>query len=1247
MGRRQDFRVYGLFVQQSVDSGRHWASVFGPNDHPRNKAGRCYLERYQTVAQIGTSGLFPGRLILATVGRPAATTPGSACDAATGGVFFVGPNGKGGLDNSDARALGLPFSQDAAGRTPRAYSVLSTVSDPTNPNLFYADATPAQAGLSARNSPPAGLYRTLDGGRSWQPAFLGLPALLRGRGQTATTPLPHDVLTIDPAHGGFGYDVVGTRLYRTTTHGGRWRPIDAVRARTGIKVFINPYNPHLVYASSDEGLYHSLDDGASWTRLRAKGLFRPTHMTALRFDRRAPSAVDVVEVVGHHVRIVEAHAPTPHYDLSLTLTPRLHDRVVLALHGAPDASARLRVVAGAAPLTLTMTTNASGFAYAQAALGPHVSPSGLKVVVSGPAARASGAAQRTLQPWTPPGWTPGRPPAPRATPTATATTTPTAHPTLTATATATPSASATASGTPTPTVTATPSATASPTATTIPTSVPTATPVPIPTPYTAGALGQVWTWKQLTAVLPPCPALVPAVTAPAATATSAPATPIAPPPVSGSPPATAAASATPPATATPSATTIPPCSAPAPIARQDTAAAWGSPVHQLFVFGGTDARTSTFYNDLSAYSTITSSWIAISPTTAGPTPRYGAEAVWSPSLNSMVVFGGMTGAGPYARFVNDVWAYNPTSNAWTLLSPNSAAGAPQARAHAATVWDPTNNRLLIFGGQTDDLAPSTLTRDLWSFTPGSAGGVWTNLSPNVGDQNIPPARQWAQMAWDTPNNDLHLFGGKNPGNGSMSDTWTWSQSGGWTYEDVQDQPAGRQAAGYAWDATHNRFVVGPGNAMAGNNNDVWFFAPEAPTHDWEQVPVSNPAVPPARQMAPMTWDDTDNQFLMFGGRVQATVSNDLWALIPTGGAAPAAAPAAAPGTAIKGVDIGQTVASSNNTVLLTTATVKAAAAAGARYVRVSFYIGDNQTTWTAARLHAYEGVIALFAQQNIGVLAVASAGVTGGWSPANWIQNAQETTGGNGDNPAIDDYAHQISILVAHFAPAPYNVLRWEIWNEPNVPLAGCGDPNSNCTVSPSLQPSNFAFLLGASYGAVKGVSGLPPVQLISGGVFGHSISGAYNSGGAGQPYIAAVYDEGVNHAGQWTALKNQYGTYPLDAVGEHLYVDQGQRTTPTVLQTYLDWFRAGFGGLDPGKSTVLTEVGWRTNDASNQPEVTPDMQALNLDVAFKTARRSGYVSDLLWFELEDNPGYAGATTWGLIDRYGTAKHAYAHFQAQ
>ena len=37
---------------------------------------------------------------------------------------------------------------------------------------------------------------------------------------------------------------------------------------------------------------------------------------------------------------------------------------------------------------------------------------------------------------------------------------------------------------------------------------------------------------------------------------------------------------------------------------------------------------------------------------------------------------------------------------------------------------------------------------------------------------------------------------------------------------------------------------------------------------------------------------------------------------------------------------------------------------------------------------------------------------------------------------------------------------QWEVWNEPNVPLAGCFTFAPSCLRQSSLQPSNFAALL-------------------------------------------------------------------------------------------------------------------------------------------------------------------------------------------
>jgi len=1250
---RVDYRVVGAYVQRSTDGGRHWTLALDPGGHPRLRDRSCHPARYQGIENLRVAGLFPNSLLVASRGAPGDGRD-RGCDAATGGLFVLRPNGRGGLRGTAALASGLPYAQAIhparTGRTrgmvmvksaPRTYDLLDIVADPTSPAVLYAEAA-GDTGPPGPGSPPAGLYRSTDNGLHWRAAMRGLS----GR-------VEHASLALDPAHGATLFDVVGTAvgptLYRSVNSGAQWSAVRGVTATRTLSLFINGADPSLVYALTDRALYHSRDAGATWAPFAPVGLPPVGAMRTLLFDPRDPSLVLVKTARGATRRLREQRplAP-PRFDLALTLTPRAYDRVVLALHAAPLARARLVVVGGAAATSARLTTDGRGFGYATVALDGRVTPSALRVRVE-----LAGRSE-VLRPWTPPGYTPGRA-APAATPT----------PTIT------PSATATATSTPAPTVTMTPTATITPTAISVATAV-------APTPYPPSTLDQGWQWQQRVRTLPLCPPITAAVAPVAATATLAPATAtptpttVAPPtptvPTGGTPAPLAPATSTPSPTVmnVPTATSVPtttptsigPCDAGPPSPRQDYAAGWDNIGRRLYVFGGTDSKTAAAYNDLSAYSAITNAWTLIAPATpAIPAGRYGASSVWDPSQNLLLVFGGIAGAGPYAHFTDDVWAYTPATNTWANLSPNDAAGAPSPRAHAAAAWDASNGRLLIFGGQTNDLYPSTLTNDLWAFTPSATGGTWADLSPSNSDQSWPPSRQWAQMAWD--GGTLRLFGGKNPGNGALSDTWTWTPSTDWVFQNLADQPPGAASAGYDWDTTHGRLVVGAGLAITGASSDVWDYDPN--TSVWAQVPIANPSALAPRQMARLVWDTADNQALMFGGRqgggpgVLPSVSNDLWALVPTGAAAPAAPATPAPAQVAKGVNLADTVHAYNNGLYLTDKTVAAVAASGAAYARISFSIGDGATAWTDARLHAYEQVVTMLNARGIGVLAVTGSGVTSGWSAVNWTQGAQETSGGTGDNPAIQDYVRELKVLVSHFAAAPYNVTHWELWNEPNVALANCveGDPTAQCLQQPSLQPSNFAALLAESYSAIKGSDPgdlhLQGVQITSGGVFGHSIAGSYSATASGADYIARTYDEGINRSGglwAWGAIKANLGTYPLDLVGEHLYVDLGQRTTPALLRAYLNWFHAAYAGSDPSKATSITEAGWRTGDV-NEPHVTGDMQAYNLDTAFATARRSGFVQDLLWYELQDNPGDANGTSWGLLDSAGGGKPAYARFQAQ
>src|ERR687886_875667 len=370
---RLQYRVVGARVQRSTDGGRRWATILTPGGSGRR--GGCSLARYRSVSALGVSGLLPGTLFVATSGQAARvprTRHTGAAAAATGGLFVLRPDGQGGLRRTASLAAGLPYAQDAQGRTPRAYVLRALVPDPSDPAVLYADATSAPGGPAGRASPPAGLYRSSNGGLSWRPASAGLPPSGSGQG----------TLTLDPAHGAIAFDVIGTTLYRSVNGGASWAAVRTIHARRALRLFVNPANPQLVYALTALGLYHSRDTGATWTRLTDRRLRAVGRIRTLRFDVHAPASVWVVPWQGPPLRLVEPQAPAPpQFDLALALTPQRSERVVLAVHAAPRARARLTVVSGATRTSARLVTDAAGFGYASMRLRGHVVPAALRVRV--------------------------------------------------------------------------------------------------------------------------------------------------------------------------------------------------------------------------------------------------------------------------------------------------------------------------------------------------------------------------------------------------------------------------------------------------------------------------------------------------------------------------------------------------------------------------------------------------------------------------------------------------------------------------------------------------------------------------------------------------------------------------------------------------------------------------------------------------------------------------------------------------
>jgi hypothetical protein len=404
------------------------------------------------------------------------------------------------------------------------------------------------------------------------------------------------------------------------------------------------------------------------------------------------------------------------------------------------------------------------------------------------------------------------------------------------------------------------------------------------------------------------------------------------------------------------------------------------------------------------------------------------------------------------------------------------------------------------------------------------------------------------------------------------------------------------------------------------------------------MPVAASPQPPLRRLTNWVWDGAQGAFYLFGGRLVDGLgpANDLWELAPSTALPPTATPSPA-ATIVPGLDEGWAV-DDEGTVIQTPEQIALTGNAGARVVRLNFRLGNAAGWSSAALLAAYDTVVDNYRAAGIQVIGLINQEATRGYSQTDWTANNWEHAGGNGDNTFIQTAYVQGAVvpILQHFGD---RVHYWELWNEPNA-ATSC-DRNGMCTGSSFIYPSNFAALLADSYTAVKDAAGLGlgDVTLISGGLFGHSIGGAFSIANAGATYLASTFATGIAH-GTWRAFAAAHGgRYPLDAIGQHLYVDQNLIATEPDLTTYYAAVRTAVSPYEAPPPTMLTEAAWSTS------VVAPEVQAENLDILFAATRSMGFVPGLTWFELQDVP--PAGLYFGLAQAASTPKISYFHFQAQ
>jgi N-acetylneuraminic acid mutarotase len=265
-----------------------------------------------------------------------------------------------------------------------------------------------------------------------------------------------------------------------------------------------------------------------------------------------------------------------------------------------------------------------------------------------------------------------------------------------------------------------------------------------------------------------------------------------------------------------------------PPGRCDYAAAYDPVSQRLILFGGFDGP-STYVNgeqvsddpaaDTWAYDPAANSWTELKPSGAVPPARYGAVMTYDATTRRLILFGGCVDVedGPV---LNDTWAYDPAANTWAELKP--AGTLPSTRGVHAMVYDPSTQRLIMFGGMDENTGSSI--NDTWAYDP--TADTWTELSPS---RPVPPARNSHAMVYDPSTQRIILFGGATA-NGSkyFNDTWAYdSAANTWTeLEPSGTLPGARFFPSRAYASSTGQIVIFGGKSVNGQDlNDTWAFTP--------------------------------------------------------------------------------------------------------------------------------------------------------------------------------------------------------------------------------------------------------------------------------------------------------------------------------------------------------------------------------------------------------------------------------------
>lgn len=122
-------------------------------------------------------------------------------------------------------------------------------------NIYAISQAPSNPNILYSGAEGGGVFKTIDKGLNWIPIAEDIS--MGGIG----------AIEIDPTNENIVYLSTGNKLYKTIDGGATWTTIEDISSNSITDISINPIDPQILHTAGKKGLKRSTDGGANWTTI--------------------------------------------------------------------------------------------------------------------------------------------------------------------------------------------------------------------------------------------------------------------------------------------------------------------------------------------------------------------------------------------------------------------------------------------------------------------------------------------------------------------------------------------------------------------------------------------------------------------------------------------------------------------------------------------------------------------------------------------------------------------------------------------------------------------------------------------------------------------------------------------------------------------------------------------------------------------------------------------------------------------